>query len=248
MSILSYPFNPKLFLPQKHVFLLSHMRARTSVLSHVIGSNEQIRGYYECHISYYSWKSLVKHQLKFHKEHANVSVAKFYFDKVLHNHHHIADQVLTSDNCQFIFMLRKPADTIRSIMKLHGSDNPLSEIAGATKYYVSRLNELEQLSKKIAPKQMLYIDADALVDNTERSLEILTSWVGLKQPLTPSYKSFKHTGKGHYGDNSASLTSGSIIETKPENTIELDENYLTLAQNKYEQVKNELIQKSTIAI
>ena len=34
------------------IFLLSHMRAYTSLAGHILGSHPEINGYYEMHISY----------------------------------------------------------------------------------------------------------------------------------------------------------------------------------------------------
>ena len=34
----------------QHIFLLSHMRANTSLISHILGSHPQISGYYEMHL------------------------------------------------------------------------------------------------------------------------------------------------------------------------------------------------------
>jgi hypothetical protein len=34
------------------IFLLSHMRAFTSLAGHILGSHPQVNGYYEMHISY----------------------------------------------------------------------------------------------------------------------------------------------------------------------------------------------------
>jgi len=38
--------------PYARVFLLSHMRAFTSLAGHILGSYPQINGYYEMHLSY----------------------------------------------------------------------------------------------------------------------------------------------------------------------------------------------------
>jgi hypothetical protein len=38
--------------PYARIFLLSHMRAFTSLAGHILGSHPQINGYYEMHISY----------------------------------------------------------------------------------------------------------------------------------------------------------------------------------------------------
>jgi len=38
--------------PYARIFLLSHMRAFTSLAGHILGSHPQINGYYEMHLSY----------------------------------------------------------------------------------------------------------------------------------------------------------------------------------------------------
>ena len=38
--------------PCARIFLLSHMRAYTSLAGHILGSHPQINGYYEMHLGY----------------------------------------------------------------------------------------------------------------------------------------------------------------------------------------------------
>ncbi|TCS68990.1 hypothetical protein EDC61_1225 [Sulfuritortus calidifontis] len=44
--------------PHARIFLLSHMRAFTSLAGHILGSHPQINGYYEMHISYWDAAAL----------------------------------------------------------------------------------------------------------------------------------------------------------------------------------------------
>jgi len=45
------------------------MRANTSLFGHILGSSPEINGYYEMHISYYSWKSLIRQKLIYLENH-----------------------------------------------------------------------------------------------------------------------------------------------------------------------------------
>lgn len=51
-----YPVSPNSInaLPDRYarIFLLSHMRAHTSLMAHILGSHSQINGYYEMHLDY----------------------------------------------------------------------------------------------------------------------------------------------------------------------------------------------------
>jgi hypothetical protein len=67
------------------IFLLSHMRAFTSLIGHILGSHAKINGYYEMHLSYYSSDSLDQ-QLKLYKKTESIKAHSHYlFDKLLHN-------------------------------------------------------------------------------------------------------------------------------------------------------------------
>ncbi|HEX5635661.1 MAG TPA: hypothetical protein VFY78_01120, partial [Gammaproteobacteria bacterium] len=67
------------------IFLLSHMRAFTSLAGHILGSHPQINGYYEMHISYDNVQSLRK-QLELYRENDNLKLgSRYLFDKLLHN-------------------------------------------------------------------------------------------------------------------------------------------------------------------
>ena len=76
---------PTVIKSYRHILLLSHMRANTSLFGHVLGDHKEINGYYEMHIGYYSWKSLIRQKLLFSENHKIKDGSTYFFDKVLHS-------------------------------------------------------------------------------------------------------------------------------------------------------------------
>ncbi len=235
---------PTLFKPYKHIILLSHMRANTSLFGHILGSHDEIEGYYEMHIGYYSWRSLIHQKLVYFKDHAVKTSAKYIFDKVLHSEHAVKTDVLAQENVIPIISIRAPEQTIPSIVKLYEKVDPSHEfcsIKGATKYYLSRLATLEKiaLSDKV---KYIYLDAEALREKTDQALSFLTSILSLSSPLTSTYTKQKLTGKGNTGDHSANLTAGKIKTDKTDySSYHIPENLLRELNECYESTRETLI-------
>lgn len=237
--------HPTIIFPRKHILLLSHMRGLTSLLSHIIGSHPDVSGYYEQHIGYYSWRSMVRARLLYHVEHPGERCTPLYFDKLLHNGQRLTDRILKDQRISLIFMLRKPESSIRSIARLHGKRNVehrYGNAEGSTNYYIDRLAMLQHFAEVAgAQKQAFYIDAEALTDNTDEALRRLTAHLDIQPPLSQEYRIFKHTGEPGKGDTSKSLKEGVISRNaSPENESRLDipESLLNRAQEKYAAVKN----------
>ena len=193
------------------VFLFSHMRANTSLIGHILGSHPEIDGYYEMHIGYYSWKSLIRQKLIFAKDHKFKKGSKFIFDKVLHNGHYASPELLNENESINLFCLRSPIQTIPSIIKLFHDQNPaheLCQLEKAAEYYIERLEELVQLASKL--DHYYYYDAETLKVNPTELLEDMTTWLRLSEPLQPKYKKQKLTGIGNAGDNSGNLEASTI--------------------------------------
>jgi len=212
-NLLNFPFILK---KHQHIILLSHMRAYTSLFGHILGSHPEIEGYYEMHIGYYSWKSLIRQKLLYFKQHKPKRHAKFMFDKILHNEHETSIDILKNEKVITVLSLREPLQTVLSIVKLYQKNNPEHEFAtieGATKYYLLRLDWLEKLALMI-PGQYLYVDAESIKSNPEDILPFLTKKLKLSSNLLPSYSKQKNTASGNTGDHSENITLGSINKTK----------------------------------
>jgi len=198
------------------IILLSHMRANTSLFGHILGNNPDINGYYEMHISYFSWKSLIRQKLKFLEEHVFKRNSKYIFDKILHNEHYVNLELLTNKQAFIIISLRPPEETIPSIVKLYKKTDPsheFSTVEGATNYYHNRLNTLAEYSNALK-NQFIYIDANAIKHQTKDAFFFLEQHLNLKKNLSSNYTIQTKTGKGTAGDPSESLQQGKIIHTQ----------------------------------
>jgi len=236
--------NPQILRPKRHVLLLSHMRAYTSLFGHILGSHPEIEGYYEMHIGYHSWKSLIKQKHLYYKEHKHKTTAHYMFDKVLHNEHHVSSDFLLNKNVIPIFSLRAPEETIPSILSLYQKVNPthqFNNIEFATNYYIARLECLSSLSGKI-PNQFYYIDAKMLVSNSPVTLKKLSDILQLNSDLLPEYKSMEKTGKGNSGDHSNELKTGEIQKSKKDNSKNiLPQKLFEQAHESYTRCRNTLM-------
>ncbi|WP_322805280.1 hypothetical protein SO574_21450 (plasmid) [Vibrio alfacsensis] len=239
--------NPNILLPQKHLLLLSHMRANTSLIGHLLGNHDDINGYYEMHIGYYSWKSLIRQKIEFFDAHPKHVPSLYLFDKILHSEHYVAPEVLYRDNVIPLFSLRNPVDTIPSIVKLYSKVNQKHEfftVAGAIDYYEQRLDVLLNLARKLA-QDFYYIDAEAIKTKTDETLTYLSQVLTLSHPLKPTYRSNVKTGQGDSGDHSENLKKG-FISTTPSNYQDFNwaHGERDRLSQKYQDVRNEMIKLS----
>lgn len=238
---------PTLFFPKKHIFLISHMRANTSLFGHLLGSADEVSGYYEMHIGYYSWKSLIRQKLLYHSIHPSEPVTKYYFDKVLHSEHHISEEIINHKNFKYIFMLREPEMTIKSICKLYQKVDPNHEfvtVSGAAKYYIDRVNDIRSMFDAINNKNnCCYLDAECLITKTEESLVFLTEQMEFNKKLSSEYKQFELTGKKKFGDSSSNINSGRIVSSNEDKykDIIIGEDLLEQCEKVYSEVKNHLV-------
>jgi len=238
---------PAVLLPRKHVFLLSHMRAYTSLFGHIMGSNPEICGYYEMHIGYHSWKSLVRQKLLYFEQEPAKPGHTCMFDKILHNDHDIAPAILDSSRVRVIFSLRPPQATIPSILSLYRSINQGHEFNSpqfSTRYYIERLAELERLAGTMR-NDYFYFDAAALIDNTQSCLAALSDWLGLDTELSPEYEVQRKTSAERFGDSSERISSGRITARQPtENTPAIDGSLLSDASAAYQRARQCLLRGS----
>ena len=203
-----------LFLPKQHIFLLSHMRAYTSLFGHIMGSNPAICGYYEMHIGYYSWRSLVRQKLLYARSEKVKPHCSFMFDKVLHDDHQVAPRILNRAGSKAIFCLRHPRQTIPSIVKLYSDIEPSHDFTSETfaaDYYVRRLDTLVNLATSL-DRPFFYLDAETLVESPAETLGELSAWLQLEIPLSQDYNLQSKTSRQRYGDTSARLESGHIVK------------------------------------
>lgn len=202
-------------MPKKHprsaLFILSHMRSYSSVLSHVLGSHPQIDGYCETHLRYRFSFDLLRLKWRVRKLTGEPLRGRYVLDKILHNYP-VAPGILENTRTRAIFLLRQPTDVVQSIVHMgrHLDLNAQnSNVVNATQYYVERLGQLATLAR-VFGKRAAFVESEMLVSRTDDTLGFLQNFLDLDSPLERRYRSFAKTGKPGYGDPSDMIHSGEI--------------------------------------
>lgn len=211
----------------RSLFLLSHMRSRSTLLAHILGSNEAVHGYAELHKEYRGRADLLNLQATAYLADRRSVNSEYLLDKILHDYR-ISEAVLLSRRVKCVFLLRRPEPAIGSMLRLGLYDTP--EEAAA--YYCSRANTLSHYSR-ILGKRAFYIDSDSLIQETDRVLASLSSWLELKSPLQKDYSLFENTGKRHFGDSSSNIRTGQLQTDLPEHVVPLPESLVEEVNESY---------------
>ncbi|CAA0362903.1 conserved hypothetical protein [Alteromonas infernus] len=232
---------PSLLSSKKHLFLLSHMRANTSLMGHLLGSHKQINGYYEMHIGYYSLKSLMRQKILYSQEHSIKKNSIYMFDKVLHNEHYISERIQKHPKSHFLISIRAPEFTIPSVVSLYQKINPGHEFTNpefAAAYYCERLNLLADIAS-VKKFNYLYFDADAIKSKPALTLQKISQFLELETPLSTKYEKMHNTGKEKAGDSSSSLLAGEIIQSEliPAQVPYSESQYFRRCQSAYNRVR-----------
>jgi len=199
---------------QKYIFVVSHMRSYSSLLCNILGSNIDICGYAESHISYHD-RQLVNRLHEFvRKTTGEFELSHYILDKVLHNEYEIRNDMLRDNHFRFIFLLRQPYESISSILRMRNNfstDQPDSDqIDNAVRYYKERLKLMMDMAERVC-ENALFFSADDIVKKTRQTLNTLSGWLGLSEPLTSNYSIFSHTGRPGYGDSSTNILRGKVV-------------------------------------
>lgn len=250
-SVLNLLAQPRSLRHYPQIFLLSHMRANTSLFGHIMGSHPQIEGYYEMHIGYYSWKSRFRQKMLLFSEHKPKPAGRYIFDKVLHSEHHIDAAFLSAKDAKVFFSLRSPLQTIPSIVRLYEGIEPQHEFCNpdfAARYYCSRVADLVKTASN-SGSRYCYLDAQCLRENTGETLASISDWLELSTNLVPSYKVQTKTGEAKAGDHSSNLLQGKIVSSISDYAdIVLDVELLTKANIAYESARKQLVDNAELSI
>ena len=201
------------------IFLLSHMRAFTSLAGHIIGSHPEVNGYFEMHLSYEDASSFDKQLDIFLQGEALKVNSRYLFDKLLHNDYLLKleqGSITNIPEVKILLSLREPEPTIKSIVNLFAqkqTDELYASPVEATKYYIERVTALADFCRTCR-QGYYFFDAAMLQTAPEVLLPKLTHWLELDTPLTESYEIFSQTGEAGKGDSSSIIQSGKISQTK----------------------------------
>lgn len=226
------------------IFLLSHMRAFTTLAGHILGSHPQINGYYEMHISYEDAASLDKQLDVFLESDALKENSRYLFDKLLHNDYLLKPGQFGLANIKILISLLEPEHTIKSIVNLFAQkeiEDLYASPVEAANYYIARVQALADFSLA-ANQPYYYFDAELFQRAPEKLLPKLSDWLELDSPLSERYQIFSHTGKARKGDSSERIHSGVIDRTPVDYPhVSIPEEVLHKAREVYRECRREII-------
>lgn len=246
IKLLSIATNPHVYLSRcKYLFIISHMRSRSSLLAHVLGSNPEIAGYSELHRKYNGPKDILILRGRVFLDTKESFKNKYVLDKILHNPYSLSNRIFEMKSTHFIFLLRKPESTLKSIFEMGKKTGIVwqNDPDLVLRYYTRRLEMMSNYAEH-TNHNFFYIESDELVEDTTKILGNLTSWLNLKTPLSREYSVFKNTGKSGHGDPSGNIARGKIIATESEKTIVIPKHMLSVCQDAYASCKRVLLDTS----
>ena len=233
------------------IFLLSHMRAFTSLAGHILGSHAAINGYFEMHISYDDASALDKQLDVLQENEALKQNSHYLFDKLLHNDYQLKLERPGFENIKILLALREPEQTINSIVDLFAQKETEELYASpeeATKYYIERLEVLADFCRTLA-QDYYYFDAELLQSAPEILIPAMSGWLELDPPLSERYTIFSQTGKARKGDSSNLIHSGKIDKTRIDYShIRIPKDELRRALSVYRDCRQQMIDHATDSV
>lgn len=237
--------------PYARIFLLSHMRAYTSLAAHILGSHPQINGYYEMHLSYEDASALDRQVAMFLQGDALKPNSRYLFDKLLHNDYVLRPEQLGLADIRILVSLAEPEHTIRSIVHLFRQKPDPDLYASpveAARYYVERVRALAGFCRT-TDWPYYYFDAELLQRAPETLLPRLTQWLGLDSPLSERYEVFSQTGRARRGDTSGRVQSGRIDRARTDYShIAIPAAVLEEARAAYRECREGIIERAVDSV
>lgn len=209
-----------LYLCMDHIYLLSHMRANTSLIGHLLGSHPQISGYYEMHQSYSTTNDLLQQQKNYLINDPIKKNSHYLFDKILHNQYLLDLNQIKPKSVKVLVSIRNPEQSIKSMINLFKQKkqyHKLCEPKAAIEYYNQRINYLASFCLN-HPNTYYYFDANLIRDNPENLLAQIQKWLSLSLPFNTTYQTYSQTGVAKAGDSSALIKKGAIVAKQTDYT------------------------------
>lgn len=187
----------------RHIILLSHMRAGSSLLTQLMSSTDEVLGYGELHLRYERPQHLRAMNGKVVVvTRTSRPTSPYVIDKILHDHL-LTPAALARivDRIETVFLVREPTATLQSLVASFGMSQD-----EALEYYVSRLRSVAALASVTAAGTAVAVTYDDLIDRTQAVFALIERQLGLTTPLDERYEPKKRGS-----DPSANLASGRIL-------------------------------------
>lgn len=224
---------------QNQLFLMGHPRSGSSLLMHILTSNNEIVGYGEYLIKYTNLKSFDVAEFDIRRK-AGKLFGSFQYLANQINHHSITPnlELLDLKNIKFIILLRKPKETLSSIFLLaERKQKPMSQ-DDITDLYLERLQFLSTFIETVEKSQWIFTSYETLINDKEKELKKLSDFLKLNKSLTPNYQLKSYTQI--WGDPSENIKKGAIFNTNS-TQIPWNNNLLEEAEKMYETTISKLM-------
>ncbi|MGR5237537.1 sulfotransferase family protein [Vibrio alfacsensis] len=199
---------------KQNIFIVSHMRSCSTLLSHVLSTHPQICGHRELHSSYTRRIHFLKTRASLFRERESFVQADYLLDKMLHCKLSI-DERIFKRKPKYIFLLREPETTMVSMIKMHLSHkNTKQSIYKLEEYYVNRMIYMKEYWNKLEGDK-IFVSSEMLTDKTQNTLSKISRFLNLSTPLSDKYELYTDTGKHGVGDFSSNIKSGRILKPTP---------------------------------
>lgn len=165
---------------------------------------------------------------------------QYLLDRILHKRSDPSEEFFNAYPIKYIFLIRKPIDTIRSALVLgrKGGFGEFRDPEKFTQYYFDRLKDIKELAYKLPRENWILILSEDIVNETDTTLKQIEKFLHLKEPLSREYKIFPKTGATGIGDSSQNIKTGRILKQTSTSAeqIEMDEALVQKAENAYKSI------------
>lgn len=207
--------------PYRVLWILSHMRSGSSLLTHLLTANPEIIGYGETHIRYEApqdFKRLLSKVYWESQDYRSLSdlpklllQETYILDKLLHDNKLFNLSLLQSSQITTLFLVREPQRSLNSIRDL----KPAWSEAKTLAYYCDRLQTLVTYATQIAdPTRALLLRHDQLINESPAVFQSLQQFLNTQTGFTEKYQIQKTTGAKHVGDSRGKIMAGQIVRTQ----------------------------------
>ena len=205
----------------RHILMFSHMRSYSTLIGHLLGSHPQVSGYAEQQQSYRTFADLSGLCYGIWKVNDYRVDGDYLFDKLLHDGHVVSDRVLGRDDVLPVYAVREPVASLRSIVAMARDKNrpAWQDPEGASRHLHKRYAALRELASRRGDAAALF--TDSVVLEPEQTLAGLSTYLGLRTAVSPSYASFPKTGVGGFGDPTGPIAAGRIVADRPTHEVDV---------------------------
>ena len=198
------------------LFVLSHMRSGSTLLSHLLYSHKEIGGFGEAHQWYVSPRCLMRLTYQIRRQTGPIKpTTRYLMDKILHNRYTVYIHLAETESIRFIVLLRDPCQSISSMLRFENLE--CCPLTGRSRrdleaYYCARVYDICDFVSRLGGRaNCLFTSYKDIVGRSEQTLNRMSRFLDLNSPLQTHYEVGPMTGQPVIGDSSPQIFSGRIL-------------------------------------